>query len=117
MARWTNWRKIADRSYWYAETLDWDGPACYELALAGTRGGALRVVYVGETVNEMKRLLAYAKHGSHLSKIIDAHLVNGWHLHYRARAADTKEAAVKTQDWLLARYDYDWNIKLNTWGK
>ena len=37
MARWTDWRKIADHSKWYSDRLDWDGPACYELAIGASR--------------------------------------------------------------------------------
>lgn len=117
MARWTSWRKIADRSSWYSDSLDWDGPACYELAIAGPRRGDLKIVYVGETSNEKKRVIAYASHGSHLSEIIHYHMTRGWHLYYRARAAISKMEAVRTQDNLLLRWDYDWNLKLNTWGK
>ena len=117
MANWTQWRKIADRDNWYSETLDWDGPACYELSIAGPRGGNRKVVYIGETLNERKRVAAYASHGSHLSEIIHSHLADGWHLFYRARAAASKEKAVAMQNNLLARWDYDWNIMLNTWGK
>ena len=117
MARWTDWRKIADRSTWYPELLDWDGPACYELAIGGSRGGNRQTVYVGETSNERRRIIAYASHGSHLSEIIHYHLVRGWHLFYRARTASTKQEAVRMQDNLLLRWDYDWNLKLNTWGK
>jgi hypothetical protein len=114
---WTSWRKIADRSQWYPEQLDWEGPACYELAIAGPRGGDLRIVYVGETSNERQRAVAYASHGSHLSEIIHAHLRRGWHLFYRAWGASSKAAAVRMQDNLLMKWDYDWNLKLNTWGK
>ena len=117
MARWTNWRRIADRSTWYPELLDWDGPACYELAIGGARGGNRQIVYVGETLNERKRIVAYARDGSHLSEIIHDHLVRGWCLFYRARAASSKQDAVRMQDSLLLRWDYDWNLKLNTWGK
>ena len=117
MARWTNWRKIAGRHEWYSEQLDWDGPACYELAIAGARGGNIHIVYVGETVNEKKRVAAYAQHGSHLSEIIHWHLTRGWHLYYRAHAVRSKAEAVQMQDNLLTRWDYDWNEKLNTWGK
>jgi len=117
MARWTQWRKIADRLYWYADTLDWDGPACYELSIAGPRGGNRHVVYIGETSNEKKRVVAYASHGSHLSEIIHSHLKDGWHLWYRARSSTSKVEAVEIQNNLLARKDYDWNIQLNTWGK
>lgn len=113
MSRWTNWRKIADRRGWDGDSLDRDGPACYELALAGPRGGNLRVVYVGETSNEKRRLIAYASHGSHLAEIIDSHLRRDWHLFYRAQLKKSKLAAVEAQDRLLARFDYDWNICLN----
>ncbi len=117
MARWTDWRYIAAHGVWYSDALDWDGPACYELAIAGRRGGNLRIVYVGETTNEYKRVATYARSGSHLSKIIRDHLRDGWHLWYRARAAKSKAHAVEMQDNLLLRYDYDWNLKRNTWGK
>ena len=115
MGQWTRWRKIADRRAWFDDELDWDGPTCYELAVAGPRGGDLRIVYVGETKNEKRRMVAYASHGSHLSEIIHSHLKCGWHLYYRARAAPSKEQAVRMQDNLLGRWDYDWNLKLNTW--
>jgi len=35
---------------WFDDKMDWDGPACYELAIAGHRGGDRRQVYVGETI-------------------------------------------------------------------
>lgn len=117
MARWTDWRKIADRYGWFSDLLDWDGPACYELAIAGPRGGKRIIVYVGETSNEKRRMAAYAQHGSHLSEIIHSHLNRGWHLWYRARMARSKGEAVWMQDNLLSRWDYDWNRKLNSWGK
>ncbi len=56
MSTWTDWRKIADRRSWYDDTLDWDGPACYELAIGGPRGGNLKIVYLGETSNEKTAL-------------------------------------------------------------
>ena len=113
MSSWTQWRKIADSRQWYGEELDWDGPACYELAVGGSRGGDLRIVYVGETVNERKRVIAYASHGSHLSRIIAWHLKEGWHLFYRSQIKESKEDAVRMQNRLLKESDYDWNIQLN----
>ena len=92
--RWTNWRKIADKDYWYTESLDWGGPACYELAIAGPRGGSRKTVYVGETNSEKRRMSTYAKNGSHLSELINAHLEAGWHLYYHAILTETKEKAV-----------------------
>lgn len=117
MPRWTIWRKIADKHNWYSDRLDWDGPACYELAIGGPRGGNIQIKYVGETSNEKKRVSAYARHGSHLSEIIDDHLKRGWNLFYRAQAMNSKHEAILMQDSLLMSYDYDWNILLNTWGK
>ena len=114
---WTSWRMIADRSTWYSDPLDHDGPACYELAIAGPLGGDMRPVYVGETRNERKRIASYAAHGSHLSEIIDHHLEQGWCLWYRAQAMPSKSAAVAMQNRLLTQFDYDWNIQLNADSK
>ncbi len=110
---WARWRKLAEGKHWFSGELDWNGPACYELALAGPRRGNLRIVYVGETVNERSRVADYARHGSHLSEIIAYHLRRGWCLYYRAQAKASKFEAVCMQDSMLAKYDYDWNIQLN----
>lgn len=74
MNRWTRWRKIADRKYSYPVKSYWNGPACYELAIAGPRGGRLKIVYVGETNNLVGRMEEYADRGSHLNKIINKNL-------------------------------------------
>jgi hypothetical protein len=114
MSAWTRWQKIADRTHWYDDALDWEGPACYELGIAGPRGGDLRIVYCGETINEKRRIIAHASHGSHLSKIIKYHLKIGWNLFYRAQTKNLKRDAIRTQNALLAQFKYDWNIRLNT---
>ena len=111
--RWTEWRLIADRQSSYVESCDWDGPACYELATGGVRGGRIQPHYVGETLNERRRIESYAVHGSHLRSIIDDHLHRGWFLYYRAVSCDSKRQAKALQDRLLARFDYDWNDLLN----
>jgi hypothetical protein len=111
---WTSWRLIATDQEWFDEVLDHDGPACYELAIAGPRGGNLKPVYVGETINERRRVAAYARDGSHLARIVNRHLRDGWCLWYHAQAMKSKAAAVAMQDRLLVRFDYDWNIRLNT---
>lgn len=90
----------------------WD-PACYELGTGGPRGGSIQWHYVGETKNECQRIKQYARHGSHLSEIINWHLREGWHLYYHARAFTTKELAKVRQDILLRRFQYDWNRRLN----
>jgi len=110
MGRWTDLRKISDRYCWYDEYFDYDGPACYELAIAGPRSGSPRIVYVGETENERARLSCYARHGSHLSQIIDWHLREGWLLYCRAYAVSSKEAARRMQDVRLSRFFYPWNV-------
>ena len=110
---WTNWRKIADKDYWYDEELDHEGAACYELAIGGPRGGNMEIKYVGETKNEKERIGAYASHGSHISEIIDEHLGRGFTLYYHAQDKKTKAAAKKMQDNLLSKHYYDWNIQLN----
>lgn len=107
---WTAWRKIAEGTSWFDDDFDHDGPSCYELALAGPRGGDKMIVYVGETCDENGRMTAYAVDGSHLAAEIRSHLRRGWSLWYRAWAHDTKVSAKAMQDRLLAEYDYPWNI-------
>lgn len=107
---WTDWRKIAEGSSWFDDDLDYDGPCCYELAVAGPRGGDLMVVYVGETCDEERRILAYAVDGSHLRDEIYDHLRRGWTLWYRAWSHDTKRSARAMQDRLLSGYKYPWNL-------
>lgn len=109
---WTTWRKIANRQHCFPESLDYDGPSCYELAIAGPRAGALRVVYAGETVNERQRMMDYAIHGSHKAEIINWHLKRGWSLWYRACAKPSKTKARAMQDRLLFRFHYDWNVQM-----
>lgn len=110
---WTRWRRIANKREWFDAELDWDGPACYELAIAGPRGGDMRIVYVGETINERRRVADYARSGSHLADIVARHLAQDWNLFYRARAHKSKAAARRMQDAMLKRWDYDWNLLLN----
>ena len=111
MSRWTNWRLIADQSHWYDDFLDWDGPACYELAL-GVPGRIEPIpMYVGETCNERQRLARHASNKSHLAELIESHLREGWLLFYRARVAPSKERAKLMQDNLLRTFEYEWNIR------
>jgi hypothetical protein len=55
----------------------------------------------------------YASDGSHLAKLIDWHLKQGWVLYYRAWAVPSKRAAVMMQNRLLLRHRFDWNTQLN----
>jgi hypothetical protein len=110
--RWTDFRLLATRREWFDDLLDHDGPATYELAIAGPRGGDLTLVYAGETKDEERRMSEYGRDGSHLAALIDWHLREGWHLYYRACAMPTKATACALQDRLLARYRYEWNRRL-----
>jgi hypothetical protein len=109
MGRWTKPRKIADKNFWYSEEFDYEGPACYELIIAGPRRGKAQIVYVGETGNEKTRISGYARHGSHLSEIIDLYLEKGWCLYYRSQALPSKESAINMQNRLLKTHSYPWN--------
>lgn len=113
MGQWTRPRLVAYKGHWFDDCFDYDGPACYELGTGGPRAGNIQWHYVGETINERRRISCYARNGSHLSKIIDWHLRQGWHLYYRSRAFPTKALAKKMQDNLLRRFYYDWNVILN----
>ena len=113
MGQWTRPRLIANGTTWFADFLDHDGPACYELGTGGPRGGAIEWHYVGETSNERRRIGTYASCASHLSELINWHLRQGWCLYYRATACPTKQLARTMQDNLLVRFKYDWNRKLN----
>lgn len=80
---WTGWRLLAERNIWHSEDFDHDGPACYQLSIAGPRGGKRRIVYCGHTINERERMSSYGRDGSHLAEIIEHHLKDGWCLYYR----------------------------------
>lgn len=93
--------------------MDYDGPACYELGIGGPNGGNIQPKYVGETKNEKKRMSQDASNGSHKSDLIADALKKGWTLYYRAQALESKAAAKRMQDSLLAQYEYDWSDQLN----
>ena len=111
---WTRWRKLAEGKRWFDDSFDYDGPACYELATSGPRGGDMEIHYVGETKNERLRMESYGRNGSHLSKIIRARLRRGWTLYYRAWRYSRKAEAKKMQDRRLQQFEYDWNVHGNS---
>ncbi len=110
---WTSPGLLAFKTEWFDATLDHDGPACYEIGTGGPRGGGIEWHYVGETNNEKSRMTRYGRDGSHLSKRIDRHLKDGWHIWYHACACKTKADAKRMQDSLLAKWEYDWNFVSN----
>jgi len=111
---WTKWRLLAGGDIWYDDELDHNGPACYEHSIGGPRGGDRKIVYCGHTINERERMSSYGREGSHLAKVIRSHLNESWFLYYRARALQTKEQAEAMERRMLTRFDYDWNIALNS---
>lgn len=106
---WTKWRKLAEGIHWHDDIFDWDGPACYELALAGPRGGSLKIMYVGETDNEKRRMTQYGSYGSHIKEEIKKGIRDRWTLWYRAQSFQTKKQAKAFQDNLLKKHNYPWN--------
>jgi hypothetical protein len=111
MGSWTGWKMLAQGRDWFDDDLDHEGPAIYELALGGSRGGIHHIVYVGETKNLCARMTAYGQHGSHLEKEIRVHLHRGFTIYFRARTCTSKRAAVALENQYLARFDYDWNLR------
>ena len=89
---WTRPRLLVYKNEWFDASLDHEGPACYEIGTGGPRGGNIEWHYVGETVNEKKRMSRYGGNGSHLSKMINYHLRQGWHIYYHACACPSKPA-------------------------
>lgn len=106
---WTSWRLVAQGKSWFDESFDHDGPACYELAIAGPRGGEHTIVYVGETSSESRRIRQYASGNSHIEAEIAWHLREGWCLYYRGWLHPAKAKAKAMQDQLLLGYKYPWN--------
>jgi hypothetical protein len=103
------WRRLATREEWDRAVLDHAGPAVYELAIAGSRGGRLTTKYVGETGDADRRMAEYGRHGSHLREVIGEVLSEGWVLHYRLVRLPSKEAAVQFEAVMLEKYNYPWN--------
>ena len=90
---WSKLRLLAYKNEWFRDSLDHDGPACYEIGTGGPRGGNIQRHYVGETKNEKQRMTRYGSDGSHLSVLINRHLKDGWHIFYHAHAHATREEA------------------------
>ncbi|MCU0239225.1 MAG: hypothetical protein MUC29_07270 [Pyrinomonadaceae bacterium] len=114
MARWTNWRIIADRETKYTWELDWSGPSIYELSITGPRGGNRLTKYLGETQNEKVRISNYARNGSHLWELIDEELERGNLLWYRSLRMKSKDDAAIKEKLLLSKFDYPWNKRNNS---
>lgn len=114
MGKWSEWKKIAKYDEYYIEDITYDGPSCYELGVRQWLIEEIESVYVGETKNEKNRITRYVTSTSHLEKIIEEHLNDGYALYYRSQAKRTKSEAKKMQDNLLSTYEYEWNIQLNS---
>lgn len=110
---WTSWRLLARKGEWFDDDCNYDGPTCYELSVCGPRGGGREIVYCGHTKNERQRMSSYGRDGSHLSRIIQQHLRDGWSLEYRACACASKADAEAMERRMLRKFDYPWNLMLN----
>lgn len=109
--RFTEWRKIADRKNYYTDKLDHDGPSVYEIGIR--KRGKIKIMGVGETKNEERRMKEYGSYGSHWSKKIGKALNEGHEIYYRSQRKQSKKKAKKTQDNLLRKFCYPWNTQLN----
>lgn len=114
MAGWTRWIKLAYRDEWFPQNTRHSGPAVYELGVGGPRGRGIEPVYVGQTRNLRKRLSNYGDHGSHLWREIEDVLDRGFALYYRYQRRRSKWTAIRSEEYYLGKYDYDWNIEGNT---
>ena len=110
---WTNWRLLAMSREWFDGGFDYDGAACYQLSIAGPRGGNREVVYCGHTGNEKRRMSGYGRDGSHLANVIRNHLREGWSLYYRGWCCKSKEEADAMERRMLANFAFPWNTILN----
>jgi hypothetical protein len=110
---WTTWRLLAEGREWCDADFDYDGAACYQLSIAGPRGGNRHIVYCGHTGNEKERMTQYGRDGSHLAEIIRQHLNKNWSLSYRGWCCDSKEDAAAMERRLLNKFKFPWNIVLN----
>ena len=110
---WTiDWRLLAKKGERY-DVWDYEGPACYELSIAGPKGGGRKIPYIGHTSNTKERLTSHARGDTDLAEIIDSHLNDGWLLDFRVWVFDTKEEAQETERRLFERNNdpdkYGWN--------
>jgi hypothetical protein len=71
-------RLLAHRNEWHDTNPDHESSVCCEIGTGGPLGGNTDWHHVGETANKKKRMSHYGRRGSHLSKMIDYHLRQGW---------------------------------------
>ena len=111
---WTKWRPLMTPSSFEEPEVEWNQPGCYELALAGPRGGRREIVYVGRSVDLASRLQEHGHFGSHLADDLDAALRDRRWIWYRVWRHDSEQEAIAFEGRLLDRFDYPWNIQHNS---
>jgi hypothetical protein len=105
---WTDWKLLVDRHHWY-DVMGLDGPGCYQLALGTGQAIIHSVVFVDDTANMREQLDAHGRRESHLSDIIDAFVVRGWMLYYRAWPCETRQSGKQLATALRENFDFVWN--------
>lgn len=113
---WTYWKKLANKTDYYSNDIEYLGPAVYELGVRGKYKKIITPVYVGETNNLKTRMTTYATTGSHLRSYANKYWRMGYTVFFRFQYADSKKKAKKLQDELLKKYGlerYPWNNNFN----
>jgi hypothetical protein len=103
---------LAKQDDYFGDSLDYDGPSCYELGIKTPDGKTITRVYVGHTKNEERRMYEYGFYGAHLYNKIDKALGKGFILHYRAQAKKTTSQAKRMEKQLLRKRYYAWNTQV-----
>lgn len=109
---WTRWTELASKDYHFANQIEYQGPAVYELGVRGRYRKYVTTVYVGETGDLKSRMTSYALDGSHLKKYAVKYWKMGYKLFFRFQKVNAKSRAKNLQNELLNRFGlekYPWN--------
>ena len=99
------WRTVkGDNSY-----VVYIGSTCVQ----SCRGNGCSCPQVDSHCSLIRRIRAYAKHGSHKSEQFNNALVNGYSLEVRYKKCENSDKARSLENARLERYDYAWNIRNN----
>ena len=97
---WTIWRKLAEDDEYFE--VDYHRPACYQLAIGGSRGGNIRIKYVGYSNDLKERMRSYGNHGSNIAGEIDHAIEEGDSIFYRYKKCTTENQAWECEQRQLA---------------
>ena len=112
---WTQWKKLASRTDWYPDSLDYDGAACYELGIKRKWKHDLIPTYVGKTGNLKTRMSQYARNGSHLRKLLVKYWKYDYVLWFRYYPLENEAKAKTMEEKSLSDFGlerYPWNSNL-----